>query len=77
MYEFLTKKLQNIDSSQMYQIQVLYYDENSDNYSIARLYVRKTEENDQKLAYFGKHDDITEYIGTKVRNDGKVVLTLK
>ena len=77
MYSFLTKKLQNIDGTQMYQIQLEYYDESTDNYSIARMYVRKTEENEQKLSYFSKHDDITDYIGSKVRNDGKVVLILK
>lgn len=77
MYEFLTKKLQNINGTQMYQVQLEYYDESADNYSIARIYVRKTEENEQKLSYFSKHDDITNYICSKVRNDGKVVLTLK
>lgn len=77
MYYFLTKKLQQIDGSQMYQVQLEYYDEINDNYSIARIYVRKTEENEQKLSYFSKHDDITSYIGSRVRNDGKVVLTLK
>lgn len=77
MYSFLTKKIQNIDSNQMYQVQVLYYDDSTDNYSVARIYLKKSDENEQKLSYFSLHDDITNYIGSKVRNDGKVVLTFK
>lgn len=77
MYEFLTYKLQTIDDSKLYQVQVLYLDVEKDNYSIARIYVKANEENKEKISYFNKHDDISNYIGSKVRNDGKVVLTLK
>lgn len=77
MYLYLTKKLQNIEGKDFYQISLLYHDTEKDNFSICRIYVQKTNEIESDLAFINQFDDITDKIGFKVRNDGKVVLTLK
>lgn len=77
MYLYLGKKEQDIDGKYYYLVHVLYHDTERDNYSICRIYALKTNELESDLAFISRFDDITEKIGFKVRNDGKVVLTLK
>lgn len=77
MYLFLAQKSQNIDGVDFIKVHLLYCDESCDNFSVTRVYVKKTEDIEQTLSLFNKFDDVSNYIVSKVRHDGKVVLTFK
>lgn len=77
MYLYLGKKEQNIEDKKYYLFNVLYHDIDKDNYSVCRIYALKTSELESDFAFISQFEDITDRIGFKVRNDGKVVLTLK
>lgn len=77
MYLYLDHKIQNIEDKEFVHVSILYCDTNNHNYSVCRVYALKTDDIINQLSYLSQFDDITSMIGFKVRNDGKVVLTLK
>lgn len=75
-YDFLGFKKQKIEDKEFLNVSVLYNDDSNCNYSVARFYVLANDSTFNKLSSFDKFEDISNYIGTKVRNDGKIGLTL-
>lgn len=76
MYSFLGAKKQKIEAKDFLNISILCSNDNND-FSIVRIYVLANDDNSRLISSFEQFDDVTAYIGFKVRRDGKVCLTLK